>query len=97
MTWKLHIYSKPKKSFLQNIVTTFLIFLRSLIETSTPILPESRTIQWIYGMWFATCLIISCYFNTTLTSFFTEPGHLKQLETVEDIINSNINITLNEL
>lgn len=96
-TWKMRLNSKPKKSFFNNILTTFLTFLRSLIETSTPILPENRTVRWIYGMWFGACLIISCYFNTTLTSFFTEPGRLKQLETVQDVINSRIQIAMVEL
>lgn len=48
-------------------------------------------------MWFAACLIISCYFNTTLTSFFTEPGRLRQLATVQDIIDSNIQIAMSDV
>ncbi len=96
-TWKMRFNAKPKNSFFSDILTTFLVFLRSLIETSTPPIPDNRTIQWIYGLWFAACLIISCYFNTTLTSFFTEPGRLKQLETIPDIIESNIQIAMNDL
>ncbi|KAJ6649149.1 hypothetical protein Bhyg_04382, partial [Pseudolycoriella hygida] len=86
----------PSTSFFNNTLTTFLVFLRSLIETSTPTLPGDRTIQWIYGMWFLACLIISCYFNTTLASFFTEPGHIKQLKSVEDVIDSKIQIAMSE-
>lgn len=96
-TWELQRNAKPKINFFHNILSTFLVFMRSLIETSTPAMPNSRIIQWIYGMWFAACLIISCYFNTTLTSFFTEPGRLKQLETISDIIESNIQISMNHL
>lgn len=48
-------------------------------------------------MWFASCLIISCYFNTTLTSFFTEPGRLEQLKTVQNIMDSKIPIAIDEL
>lgn len=66
-------------------------------ETSTPTLPDNKIIQYVYGIWFWSCLIISCFFTTTLTSFFTEPGQGIQLETISDIIQSKIPIAINEL
>lgn len=69
----------------------------SQIETSSPILPDNRAIQWVYCIWFASSLIISCYFTTTLTSFFAEPGHAEQIKTVTDIIKSNLPISIDEL
>lgn len=66
-------------------------------ETSTPTLPDSKAIQFVYGVWFGSCLIISCLFTTTLTSFFTEPGHVAQIKTVSDIVRSKIPLSINEL
>lgn len=97
MTWKMQLNTRPKNSFLSSTVTTFLVFLRLLIETSTPTLPVNRTVRWLYGMWFGVCLIVTCLFNTTLTSHFTEPGRLKQLKTIQDIVDSNIEIAMNDL
>lgn len=66
-------------------------------ETSTPILPDHKVIQWVYGIWFASCLIISCFFTTTLTSFFARPGHAEQLKSISDIIRSKIPLSIDNM
>lgn len=60
--------------------------------TPTTHLPHSHKIRMVLSTWFVACVILNCFFNTTMISYNTHPGMDRQLESTDDIIASKIDI-----
>lgn len=58
-------------------------------DATAPRLPAIPAVRLCFGIWNLVCVIICCFYQTTVTSFLSEPGFIKQITTIDDILNSN--------
>lgn len=61
------------------------------IETTTFRLPTTiGSLRYLFGLWNLCCVIINCFFTTTLMSNLSKPGLSEQIETLDDLIESEL-------
>lgn len=70
----------------------WLILYRSLVGTPSPLNKCLYSTRSLLGLWFLCCFCINSFYNTTLISFLTDPGFNKQINSLEEVIDSKLDI-----
>jgi hypothetical protein len=68
----------------------------TFLAVSTPYMPHTTPIRMFLTSWIWYCLAINIIFQTFLTSFLIEPGFQHQLDSIEEILSSNVKYGYNE-
>jgi hypothetical protein len=68
----------------------------TILGVSTPYMPRTTPIRMFLTSWIWYCLAINMIFQTFLTSFLIEPGLQHQMNSIEEILTSNVKYGYNE-
>jgi hypothetical protein len=81
------------KDSYKDISKCFLIFWAIILEASAnDKVPNNTTIRATFLLWFLYSLALSAVFQTFLTTFLIEPGFEHEISTVDEIVESGIEL-----
>ncbi|KAJ9598976.1 hypothetical protein L9F63_010570 [Diploptera punctata] len=86
----LKIFNAPKSSgYSEHFLNTCSVFL------SVPVnrMPKHQRVRTVFFAWILFSLFFMTVFQAFITSFFTDPGKLHQIDTNEELENSNLNLS----
>ena len=82
------VETRGESSVFNSIASCFMCFWSVLLGVSVSDMPRTDRMRayFIYWVWY--CFVVSTVFQAFFTSFMVEPGHGKQIITLEDMISS---------
>ena len=59
-------------------------------------MPKRMVIRWIFLSWIIYCMCINTIFQTYVTSYLTDPGRVRQIKNVEEVMKLNYNLIISQ-
>lgn len=92
----LHIRKTAKREYYMNLETCFLNLWAVILSVSASGSASNRTVlRFIFLLWVWYSLVVNTVYQTFLTSFLVDPGVQDQLNTEEELVNSDLKLGFN--
>lgn len=90
--WTISMYSLNESATFRNFGSCSLYMFRTTLGIPVHTLPKDTHVRIVYLMWIIYSFYLCGAFQSSLVSKLTDPSHVKQISTLQDMFKARMNI-----
>jgi hypothetical protein len=87
----LEQFPKERKSY-KHVTKCLLNVWSAILGVGIQKMPRSNPVRGIFFLWLVFCLAINTVFQTYITSYLVDPGYMYQIDSVDEVIESGLEL-----